>query len=121
MNIRKLLLLIAIFLSAAASWANYPTKPNISYNTADSLRHLLASATTAADSLPITVDLYDLLPRGRQREDMAKLTVDLALRSKNYSFGLDAVRNLANSHSTDLHRLTLDRELAMKFPNSQDT
>lgn len=86
---------------------------------ADSLQRVLFNAKTANDSLALLTDIYDLSGRGH-RDETGRKIVEIALRSGNTAVGLDAVRNLANSHFKNDSLLNMDMELASRFPDSDD-
>lgn len=63
----------------------------------DSLFRELAKANTAADSLPIMGNLYDLLPRNKGTE-LGLEMFEVANRAENISMALEVLRNLANRY-----------------------
>ena len=102
--------------SALQAATNTPARSAIM---ADSLQRVLFNAKTANDSLALLTDIYDLSGRGH-RDETGRKIVEIALRSGNTAVGLDAVRNLANSHFKNDSLLNMDMELASRFPDSDD-
>lgn len=108
-----------LLLAPAAALPAVSHTPVRSAFLADSLQRVLAETRTAPDSLRILTDIYDLSGRGH-RDDIGRKIVETAIRNGNPTIGLDAVRNLANTHSKSDSLLSLDMEMAMRFPDSDD-
>ncbi|MCM1075866.1 MAG: HAMP domain-containing histidine kinase [Bacteroides sp.] len=112
-HILRTILLLTITLIAFGRSDGQTATPAMDINhLTDSLYRELANATTAADSLPIMGNLFDLLPH-KQGTPVGLEMFDVANRAKNASVALEILRNLSNryirndSMLVDLYERTL--------------
>lgn len=88
-------------------------------NPVDSLNHALAKTTSAADSIRILYNLYDLSSR-RQAFELAAQIHDVAKRSGDIKTQSDMLRHLSNLYlSNDSLQATFEAE-ALKLPPSAE-
>lgn len=85
----------------------------------DSLRTCLISARSAADSLPILNNLYDVLPR-KESTALGDTVYQLAMRLGEYGDALDVVRNQANRFMRSDSMLQILTAKAMQCPDTPD-
>lgn len=116
---RKSFLLALICLASLIASAATFQQAAVTPNTADSLNRILSRMHTAADSIEVVRDLFDVHPRPL-RDSIGRLLVDLALRANKPQIGLNTIQNLVNSHTNSESLMNADRELALMFPDSED-
>ncbi|WP_290090115.1 HAMP domain-containing sensor histidine kinase [uncultured Duncaniella sp.] len=85
----------------------------------DSLRTELHGAKTPTDSLPIMLNLYDVLPREKSNKIGDSLYYT-AMRAHDYNSALDIIRNQANRYMRRDSMLRDLTEKALKCPESND-
>ncbi|MDE6528049.1 MAG: hypothetical protein K2L78_03270, partial [Muribaculaceae bacterium] len=86
---------------------------------ADSLSVQLESATSAADSLELLTDIFDLSPKSAG-DSIGEIILQTAVRSGNERVGLDIIRNLANNHVRNDSILGVYLKKAALFEPSDD-
>lgn len=110
-----LLGLIAVPLTAVGKLpSDFDTETEIK-----KLNAVLASAPTAADSMKILSDLFDLHRRAK-KDSVGHMLFEASLRAGDASCGLDALRNLGNLHVKSDSLLEADMANAMLFAPSDD-
>lgn len=87
--------------------------------TIDSLYHQLSLMKTAADSLPVMCNLYDVLPRDKSTK-LGHLVIETADRAGHPSEALDLIRNQANRYMRSDSMLKELRARALRFPESEE-
>lgn len=90
------------------------------HHTADSLSQRLKTAATAADSIRLLSNLYDVYRLPEHKDSAASELVRLAIRTADSTYGLDILRNRANLHLKNDTLLQADLANAMMFPESED-
>lgn len=83
------------------------------------LKHSLMTAETAADSVPILFNLFDIDPESSRNQYGFQL-IETAHRSGNDDVALDAIRNLANYNMRSDTTLMNLFEITNRFPDSAE-
>lgn len=110
----SLLAAAAVCTAAASINLSNPAQRNAE---AEKVRQKLVAAKTAADSIPILYDIFDLCDRATQRQTAPEI-YRLARRSGNDDVALDALRLLSGIYTTnDSALLLIGKEMAT-FPQS---
>lgn len=109
----------AAFHSGATSVTGVPIAHSSNSHIADSIRSLLPAAGTAADSLPLLQNLFDLAERD-QLNEIAMSIRGVARRCGNTDASADILRQLANiNYSNDSVLTALEKE-ALEQPDTPD-
>lgn len=85
----------------------------------DSLQHRLSEVTTAADSISLMYDIFDLSSHSG-RAPVAQKMLALAQRSGDTAVALDMIRQLANTYYKSPDSLNRYMRLLSTFPTSDD-
>lgn len=111
--------IVLLFLLSTAAFAAAapapPTKPR-----ADSIRALLPSVKTPADSLRMLYDIFDIETSPGRRLANAPLLYQTAERAGDYSAQLDVLRLVSAACATDLKALGKIRREAQTLPRSEE-
>ncbi len=87
--------------------------------TIDSLRRQLIHVRTAADSVPLLCNLYDVLSRSLSTK-LGDTIIGTCMRAGQPSDALDMIRNQANRRMRSDSALTRLREMTLAFPESEE-
>lgn len=85
----------------------------------DSLTTELSKASTAADSVPLMYNIFDLSERKNQA-NIAWQLLDISERTGDETLGLNMLRNLANLYLRNDSIFSMLEKKCMEFPESED-
>lgn len=115
--LRNILTFIAVII--ACQLTETKASEPVYRHSVDSLRQMLTHANTSADSVVTMCNLYDILPRTKNKE-LGDSIYHTAMRARNFSAALDMVRNLANRGMRNDSLLRVYMRWAKACPESDE-